>query len=112
MSTNYYVRPPGTPEDSEGIHLGKSSIGWPFILRAYPDAAGRPAEITWDVGDFSSWMLLLDLGLIVNEYGAPVLADDLLGWVRERRRLRLDHPLPSGQFEDEGGYRFAPYEFC
>lgn len=50
MSTNFYVRPPGTPPGEEGIHLGLWA-GGEFHFRAYTDPASRAAEVTWDVVD-------------------------------------------------------------
>ena len=109
MSTNYYVRTPQTPPDDEGIHLGKWAAR-EFHFRAYPDAASRPNEVTWDVVDFESWTRLLDLGQVETEAGRQVTAAEMLievqpepGW-----RPRIRH----GQFTDDRGRRFSPYEFC
>ena len=110
MSTNYYVRAPGTPPDAEGIHLGKWASG-EFHFRAYPDTASRPAQVTWDVVDYESWARLLDLGEIVTEAGRPVTAAEMVTEVqREPRPWR--QPIYDRQLTDSHGNRFSPYEFC
>lgn len=113
MSTNYYVRPPGTPDAAEGIHLGKYAGGNEFHFRAYPDANDRPAEVTWDVVDFGSWIRLLALGEIETEYRRLVSVFEMVETVLEARTAQL-HPysLAPKQFRDEHGNRFSPYEFC
>ena len=37
MSTNYYAITPETPEDDEGLHIGKHSGGREFLFRAHRD---------------------------------------------------------------------------
>jgi hypothetical protein len=112
MSTNYYVRTAATPEGDEGIHLGKSSGGWPFNFRAYPDAATRPAEVTWDVTDYGTWERLLSIGQIVTEYGSPVTPAEIMMMIAERRHLHPHRRVYSGQFTDRDGNLFDPREFC
>lgn len=110
MSTNYYVRPAGTPPDDEGIHLGKWANG-EFHFRAYPADRPRPAEVTWDVADFESWSRLLRLGEIVTESGRPVTAAEMVTEVQpEPRSWR--QAISRDQFTDIHGNRFSPYEFC
>lgn len=114
MSTNYYIRTEQTPADAEGIHLGKSAAGWPFMFRAYVDPGERnPLGITWHVADYASWLRLLDLGEIVNEYGRTVRREELLGEIGLTHHLRAYHPPASrGDWDDDGGHRFTPCEFC
>ncbi len=109
MSTNYYVRTPQTAPDSEGIHLGKWANN-EFHFRAYPDAASRPAEITWDVTDYGSWSRLLDLGTIVTEAGRPVTSHEMVAEVQPEPGWKP--PISGRQFTDNRGRRFSPYEFC
>jgi hypothetical protein len=110
MSTNYYVRTPATAPDAEGIHLGKWANG-EFHFRAYPDAADRPAEVTWDVTDIDSWTRLLDLGDVVTEYGRPITAAEMVA--EAQREPRSWRPaIEGGQYTDSRGNRFSPYEFC
>lgn len=110
MSTNYYVRPPGA--EGEGIHLGKRSGGWAFMFRAYPDTDNRPAGITWDVIDYDSWLRLLDLGPIVNEYGDKVSKQEMVDLVAETKCNGMWPSTSHGRFRDDQGNVFSPYEFC
>ena len=112
MSTNYFVRTPRTPPDGEGIHLGKWAAG-EFHFRAYPDAAKRPEEITWDVTDYESWTRLLTLGQVETEAGRQVTAAEMVIEVQpEPRSWRDPIHRKHGQFTDSHGNRFSPYEFC
>lgn len=110
MSTNYYVRTPQTPEGDEGIHLGKSAGGWAFSFRGYPDGKPRPAQVTWEVADFDSWMRLLSLGIIFTEAGSTLTRDEMIATALDRPVTW--HPLGHDQFEDRDGNHFSPYEFC
>lgn len=114
MSTNYYVRTSNTKAGDEGIHLGKTAAGWPFLFRAYPDDNDRPAEVTWDVTDYVTWAGLLDLGQIVSEAGTLVDKDDLVALMDEYRHLngRRGHRPQGRQFVDKTGNLFTPVEFC
>lgn len=112
MSTNYYVRPAGIASDDEGIHLGKWAAG-EFTFRAYPDPRGnRPAEVTWDVTDYDSWKLLLDLGDIVAEHGMPLTAAEMVSEVRPEPRPYRSRIAHQGQWLDAAGNRFESREFC
>ena len=110
MSTNYYVKPPDAPDSDEGIHLGKWANG-EFHFRAYPDPAKRPPEITWDVTGYETWQRLLHLGAIETEAGRPVTADEMVIEVQPEPRSWRE-PIGHGQFSDDHGRRFCPYEFC
>jgi len=119
MGTNYYLRVSGCKNPCEHcrapqlIHLGKSSAGWTFSFRAYPE----PGDIGRDelgtagiVDDFTSWRKLLDLGEIEDEYGLTVTRDELLAEVESRRGGRDN--LYGSDFRDAGGNRFTSAEFC
>ncbi|HEV2451629.1 MAG TPA: hypothetical protein VGS62_06865 [Streptosporangiaceae bacterium] len=112
MGTNYYVRPTGACETrcSNWVHLGKSSIGWAFTFRAYPNPDWQgPDAVTWPVTDFASWRRLLDLGLIYDEYGQPQLLEDFLKFI-ETKRGELN-TLHGDDFLDDAGNRFCSAEF-
>ena len=74
MGTNYYVETPGCENACDHcaqagrVHLGKSSHGWRFTHRAYR-GEHRPPAVTWPVDGRESWLKLLDLGPIIDEYG-------------------------------------------
>jgi hypothetical protein len=108
VGTNYYVRPldgdggRGLETDEEGIHLGKSSAGWAFMFRAYPNAVPP-------VADFASWMTLLDIGEVYDEYGDAVPRADLLAKIEAKRD---GHTCPQRRdFTDADGNVFIPEYF-
>jgi hypothetical protein len=115
MSANFYVRPEGACCDqcSRWVHLGKSSAGWAFTFRAYPDGGSKtstaPSVVTWPVLDYESWLKLLDLGTIYNEYGGEYTREDLLDRIKGTRRGRND--LARSDYLDKDGHRFVPEEF-
>lgn len=117
MGTNYYVHtgPCETPcahcKAPEAIHLGKSSGGWSFTFRAYPvwDGADR-SEIGPVVSDYASWLKLLDLGEIRDEYDRAVSRDELLSLI-EGKRDGLS-TLYGHDFIDSAGHRFCSSDFC
>ena len=118
MGTNYYVRvgecenPCIHCKGPEAIHLGKSSAGWTFSFRAYPELDGTGcSELGRDriVTDFPSWLKLLDLGEIEDEYGQPVTRDALLAKIESKRGGRDN--MYGSDFRDAGGNRFTSAEF-
>ena len=120
MGTNYYVRTPpscggkcATHCHGEEIHLGKSSAGWAFSFRAYPDPDPEfgPEPVTWPVKDFASWLRLLDLGPVYDEYSREVTREELLERI-ECKRGGLNTSYPElRDFLDDAGNRFIPREF-
>jgi hypothetical protein len=100
MSTNYEVI-----VDGETIHLGKSSGGWPFAFRGYPERG---------VVDYDSWRELAASGRIMAEYGLEVSLAELEDVVVRSRSNRIHHSgrLRDGQTRDARGNVFSNYEFC
>jgi hypothetical protein len=100
MSTNYEVI-----VDGEAIHLGKSSVGWPFAFRGHPERG---------VVDYASWRALAASGRIVAEYGVDVALEELEDVVARSRSWRSAHQgrPRNGQHDDAHGNRFSNYEFC
>lgn len=115
MSTNFYVRPEGAcpTRCDRWVHLGLSASGWAFQFRAYPEGGGKhgsaPDPVTWPVTDFASWLKLLDLGEVFNEYGDEYTKEDLLHRVEGTRRGRND--LARNDYLDKDGNRFVPEAF-
>jgi hypothetical protein len=117
MGTNYYVRTKpscgGKCADhchGEDIHLGKSSAGWAFTFRAYPDAGQAPEAVTWPVMDAESWMRLLDLGNIYDEYGRIMTSVELLFLIEQKIGGKNDL-CSSAEFIDASGARFIAVSF-
>jgi len=107
MGTNYFVRPHCS---LDAIHLGKSSGGWSFTFRAYPEDSYRPPGVPHAVIDFASWCKLLDLGPIADEYGSAVAKADLLELIENKRGGRSS--MYGSDFLDADGNRFVAVEFC
>jgi hypothetical protein len=119
MSTNFYAINPFTI--GEGYHIGKRSVGWDFLFRAYPEH-GLITCTAWH--DYLS-----EPGVqIRNEYGTIVPLDEfwpdailrpsesglpMRSHVGEPERLAggLD-AYGLNEFADEHGHPFADYEFC
>lgn len=90
MGTNYYAKiKPDHPrydyfspyfldgEDSEGLHIGKSSMGWCFSLHVIPEIGITSLEDWKRVwGIEGVW--------IENEYGDVIGVDDMLNWITNR----------------------------
>jgi hypothetical protein len=106
MGTNYFIHCKG-PQD---IHLGKSSLGWTFAFRAYLTRDGADPGGAGTVVDYASWLRLLDLGEIRDEYGRAVTREGLLALIEARRGGRNDL-CGSGAFWDQDGNRFCPAWF-
>lgn len=87
MGTNYYLRFPdtnrcdhcGRSDKGETLHIGKSSGGWCFGLRVYPERG---------IYDLPDWLPLFDRGRIYNEYGDETPTADMLKTITERKSLR------------------------
>lgn len=112
MGTNYFVRPADACETrcDNWVHLGKSSAGWAFTFRAYLDADSAPPAVTEPVMDAESWMRLLDLGSIYDEYGRIMTDIELLDIIERKLGGKNDLCGP-GEFIDADGARFIPGEF-
>lgn len=111
MGTNYYVRTPGCENackhgcpESKLIHLGKSSAGWRFLFRAYPE---WPRELA-----YARWLGLAEAGSIEDEYGMPVVLEDLLAWVRARQGDRRHLAAVSAAYFTCDGSDFCDVDFC
>jgi hypothetical protein len=108
MGTNYYaVAPPG-----KRVYLGKSSVGWQFLLKA--DREWKPEEA------FGLWLERVHSAyLIVNEYGAEVTASELIQYVCQKQNEAISHteyirehyPSYVDDFWDDDGFNFTSGEF-
>lgn len=72
MSTNYYVEFNG-----EKLHVGKSSVGWHFAVRVYPDK---------QINNLNDWLeLLVDIRhSLTDEYDQQVSFTDLVMTITDR----------------------------
>ena len=85
MGTNYYVRPHPLwmfePAEDQLLHLGKSSAGWCFLLRVYPERV---------INDLPDWIPILrgseykSPAEIYDEYGTRVMYNDMMEIITRR----------------------------
>jgi hypothetical protein len=90
------------------IHLGQSAGGWRFLHRAYREY--QPIGVTFPVVDRASWLRLLTLGLIYDEYDEPVTRDDLIDLTEQAQSRRPREPHGEYNFVADG-YDFSDAEF-
>ncbi|MFD0902352.1 hypothetical protein [Actinomadura sediminis] len=115
MSTNYYLRIPACPNACEHcgrkqeIHLGQNAGGWRFLHRAYREY--QPVGVDFPVVDRASWLRLLTLGDIYDEYGDHVTREDLIARTEaaQERRPRGDYGTYNFL---ANGYDFSDGDFC
>ena len=104
MGTNYYLE--STPPCKcchrvhNGKHIGKSSAGWRFALRIYPEQG---------INTFYDWMKILSKEDVVikNEYGDQVSFSDLVDNI-----LNRSHPNGlDGESVDGQTFQYINVEF-
>ncbi len=103
MSTNYYWLEDGKSHCStcgcyERVHIGKSSIGWKFLLHLYSD---RPIE------SLNEWKRCWEIGRIEDEYGRPVSKKEMLEVITDRGLYR-DGDKALKPHDDYSGYGGMP----
>jgi hypothetical protein len=132
MGTNYtvYLSNEDVTQDPEALHIGKSSAGWVFSLRVYPDRGIR---------NLYDWMpiILNSDNVIRDEYGRHITAHEMLKTITVRSRaepvqwnvsdwsLNQAEPGPNNlvrgrEFREygrtrthgEGTWDYCDYEFC
>ena len=119
MGTNYYARvdicSSCNKPDSE-IHIGKSSMGWPFAFRSYPPSKwnewGIPEGLKQILVEYDDWKELIfsDRVKVFDEYGGKHEKDDFIALVESKKDLNPDSP--DYGYTDSKGYRFIEGEFC
>lgn len=85
MGTNYYHVKNECSHCGRGderVHIGKSSIGWPFSVHVIPEA---------NIANWQDWYDLLKIqGRIVDEYGRDTSLSELNEIVLNKRRHKND----------------------
>ena len=95
MGTNYYVSCPVC--QVEGRHIGKSSAGWKFLFRLYPEEHIRSVK---------DWQRELKDKIIINEYREELSPQEFWSFVCMKQREKLD-----GGSVMVDGYCFEEREF-
>jgi len=93
MGTNYYARRTTCEHCGalEELHIGKSSGGWCFALRVYPDK---------DINNWTDWLQYLTKVEIYDEYDHIISLDDFIHCVTKRSFPRTKFSEVSQQFLD------------
>jgi hypothetical protein len=116
MGTNYYLMTDVCPHcgrSEEKVHIGKSSAGWSFSFRAYKAECGTLMHDGVSITTTQDWRDILSGGLIMDEYDREISESDFWMMVYKKRGGRNHarwYPL-NGNFVDEEGKSFSPYEF-
>jgi hypothetical protein len=98
MGSNYYFRMPSCPVcgQSEGRHIGKSSVGWHFAVHVYPDDG---------ICTLEDWKALWTRGgEIHDDCGRIITAEEMLGEITCRSRERPPEGDPSEYGPAEVGH--------
>lgn len=82
MGTNYYI-----DVDGEELHIGKSSSGWVFSLRVYPER---------NINTIFDWLVLINNNEIRDEYYSKISVHDMINIIMNRSR-----PEPPGLNEHD-----------
>ena len=124
MGTNYYARLPACDHPCDHcakaieVHLGKSSGGWRFLHRAYPEDYERPAGLDFPVTDRASWLKLLELGPILSECGEEIDRAEFLQVIEDKQGgIRHDASDPRARAAGFWGrnpqdFVSEGYDFC
>jgi hypothetical protein len=122
MGTNDYLKSEPCPHckrDNGDLHIGKSSAGWAFGLRIYPVGdCGQVLTFDASLGAISSladWLPLFERFRIVDEYGQPVTAEQMVACITKRTHpLGLQHREQtswSKPVRGDGTYDLLSWEF-
>lgn len=83
MGTNFYVESqppcPTCRREYEQLHIGKSSAGWCFSLRVYPEKG---------INTLEDWRRIWSGNTIRDEYGSPVSETEMLEIISQREWKR------------------------
>jgi hypothetical protein len=115
MSTNFYATWPNqAADDTERLHIGKRSVGWEFLWRAYPGMGITSVE-AWR-GFFAHPFVTIE-----SEGGEVRTVDEFMAIAAQRSEdVTGPHPMirqfgwgmTAGQSRDAEGYPFDDHEFC
>lgn len=77
MGTNYYFESDKLPFENTKMHIGKSSGGWCFFLRVYPNLG---------INDLKDWehIFNLNIGKISDEYDRDISPEEMAKEIKER----------------------------
>lgn len=110
LGCNYYlkemIKPPceccGRPFERTTRHIGKSSVGWCFLLHVYPNEGIRYLQ---------DWLPLLSQPgyVIEDEYGTVVEPDEILAVIERRGQSRPERTMPPPGYPSLTSFYRANY---
>ena len=106
MSTNYYFRESLGVGGTQETHLGKRSVGWPFLFHSFHE-----------VDSFAQLVGFLENtpGEVVNEYGDTLNPVEFVimasNWGYGKPAIENRRPMRMARADSEG-YWFVDLEFC
>jgi len=125
MGTNYYLATDVCPHcgrAKERIHVGKSSLGWPFLFRGYrawpPDGVPHPITSAGEWRQFMEQAIAMG-AVLYDEYDERVDPEQFWGMVVSKlAETRGPDACPGyrhgerkSEWFDSEGYRFCDNEF-
>ena len=104
MGTNYYlyIRSNHCEHcgrvDEEKLHIGKSSAGWVFALKLYPDRG---------IDSLDDWRKKLHEGIIRDNYGNMITLEAMIQCITDRRWNKIIKEIPKGAVQGPRGLLMA-----
>jgi hypothetical protein len=103
MGTNYYLHVPraaacphcGRSDDTEILHIGKSSAGWVFSLHVIPEQG---------IHDLDDWRARWPRGRIVDECGDSVSIEQMEATITRRKNKPFSKQRWTGWYADEADF--------
>lgn len=117
MGTNYYaVR--NRPTTQEPIHIGKSSIGWPFNFQSHNETWEDPPVVWNSFNQVKDWLKKYTVDstefVIIDEYDEIISYDDFIDLVESKQKDEhcRSNPDNFSYCRNVDGYRFSDCDFC
>ena len=106
MGTNYYAK--GIDccicRESDGMHLGKSSVGWKFLLHYHERFYKNWAEM-------KQWLRSSNLE-IYDEYNRKQTIEEFITCVESKQNEKHSHnEVEPNTIRDQAGYEFINHYF-
>ncbi len=105
MGTNYYAQEKSCPHCGRGgdrLHIGKSSIGWAFILRTHADRG---------IENLTDWIAYLADKEIVDEYGHEHSLGELVETIAQCHYPQLRRSRDMWTTQGKGTWEYYSREF-
>ena len=122
MGTNYYLKAPSCSHCGAArtlLHIGKSSAGWNFALRIYPEPVDLLSRFGVEkIQELDDWRPLFQRFEILDEYHRKIEPAEMISIIAGRSYPHLksrlgvsDHFRPGELFGGKGTYDLCNYDF-